>query len=299
MRLAPFIASILLLSPFVLATPLEYFETNIEIDSKVSNFTMMFFFQEAPNETFEYPLPFSIENFKATANFKNYTCVSVPKPWGSLIRCDFSNVSEGGRVLNLKFTSKENVKEIEKNLFFSADVKTPQDVKKMVVKVILSEGYVLINEPKVPTVLVPFSPRDGKEGSDGRKIFVEWEREGVKKGEGISVAVTYESIKPISQFHENYVLLAIGVFLVVAVILIGSRTKKIEVVAPNILKEDERKVIEIIKERGGMCKQRVIVRETDFSKAKVSRIIKELEERGIVTTEKAGRSKKVYLKRSD
>ena len=66
----------------------------------------------------------------------------------------------------------------------------------------------------------------------------------------------------------------------------------------KILKNDERKVIDIIKERGGMCKQRVIVRETDFSKAKVSRLVKDLEERGLLRTEKAGRSKKVYIKKS-
>jgi len=284
---------VILLAPTIAnATPLDYYETRVLVDSEKSKFTMIFLFEEAPSGSLEYPLPFNIKDFESSANFRNYTCNYVEKTWGTLINCDFSHVKEGGRVLNIKFSTNDAVKKIENKFLFSSNIKTPQNVKKMILKVILEKGYVLIEEPEKPTTLVPYSPRDGLEGSDGRRIFIEWKREDVEKGEGIDVSVTYEFVKPIKN-DQNLIFLIIGILILIITVILGTRNKSVDT---SILKDDERKVLDIIRERGGMCKQRVIVRETDFSKAKVSRLIKDLEERGLITTEKSGRSKKVYIK---
>ena len=42
--------------------------------------------------------------------------------------------------------------------------------------------------------------------------------------------------------------------------------------------------------------QKVLVRETDFSKAKVSRLVKSLSERGVLEVEPMGRTNKIKLK---
>lgn len=295
MKIFTFVFALILLAPLAAATPLDYYETVVNLDKEGSSFTFIFLFEEAPDGSLEYMLPFYTKDFETNANFGNYTCESLPKSWGTLISCDFSQVTEGGRALNIKFSASETIREIEDEIMFSADVKTPQDVEKMILKVVLEKGYILIEEPESSTTKIPYSPRDGNEGSDGRRIFIEWERKDVKRGEGIDVSVTYERMLPRVEGNQNIVFLMIGLLILVIIMLVGIKSGGKQDVDISILKENEKKVIDIIKERGGTCKQRAIVRETDFSKAKVSRLVKDLEERGLIKTEKEGRSKKIYL----
>ncbi len=287
---------VLLAMPMVSATPLEYYETVINLDSENAQFTFIFLFEEAPDGMLEYALPFSIEDFNTSANFGNYTCTSSGEQWGTLIKCDFSEVTSGGRALNIKFNTTETTREMEKRVHFNANIKTPQEVEKMVLKAVLQKGYVLIEEPQGPTTMVPYSPSDGVQGSDGRRIFVEWSRENVKKGEGIDVSLTYERIAPQVSGNQNMIFLFIGILILLIIfLLLGLRNRSAKEMDMSILKDDEKRVMEILKERGGMCKQRVIVRETDFSKAKVSRLIKDLEERKLIRTEKEGRTNRIYV----
>ena len=294
-KLAIIIGFILFL-PMVNATPLDYFESVVELDEDESSFTFIFLFREAPEGSFEYILPFRIDDFETSSNFKNYTCKQERKDWGTNINCDFSRVTEAGRALNIKFTTKETIKKIENQYQFSANVKTPQEVGEYLLKVVLEQGIVLIEEPDVSTTMVPYSPTDGTRGSNGREIFVEWEREGVKKGEGIDVTVNYETLNGMVPENNNTVFIMIGILILIIAIMLSVRTKN-ENVDVSVLKKDEKMIIDIIKSSGGMCKQRHVVRETDFSKAKVSRLVKDLEERGLIETEKVGRTKKLYIKK--
>ena len=67
-------------------------------------------------------------------------------------------------------------------------------------------------------------------------------------------------------------------------------------VVTSVLREDERKIVGILESHEGKVIQKVIVRETDFSKAKVSRLVKNLKERGIIDVEPIGRTTKITLK---
>ena len=74
------------------------------------------------------------------------------------------------------------------------------------------------------------------------------------------------------------------------------RRQKVQTVL-SVLKKDEKMVLECLIKRKGECKQRQIVRETDFSKAKVSRILMDLEKRGVIKKERRGRTNIVQLKK--
>jgi len=66
----------------------------------------------------------------------------------------------------------------------------------------------------------------------------------------------------------------------------------------SILSEDERSVLEAVSEQEGI-KQSTLKYRVDFSKSKLSKILKDLEEvRDLITREKSGKTNKVYLKRS-
>jgi len=61
------------------------------------------------------------------------------------------------------------------------------------------------------------------------------------------------------------------------------------------LLEDERRVVALLSERGAVT-QRDIARELAISRVKAHRLVRELERRGIVTTEPRGRTKVVRLR---
>ena len=68
-------------------------------------------------------------------------------------------------------------------------------------------------------------------------------------------------------------------------------------VIESVLNKDENAIVSILKRHDGKAGQKVIVRESDFSKAKVSRLVSNLKERGVVDTEPiSGRENKVILK---
>ena len=70
-------------------------------------------------------------------------------------------------------------------------------------------------------------------------------------------------------------------------------------IAPEMerhLKEDERLILEVLKAKKGKSTQAQLRVSTDFSKAKLSRLLMELEDRKIVLKEKEGKRNLVFLK---
>lgn len=64
----------------------------------------------------------------------------------------------------------------------------------------------------------------------------------------------------------------------------------------DVLKEDEKKIVEIVKAQQGI-QQNTLRLKTDFSKAKLSMLLSDLEKRGIIKKDAFGKTNKVYLRR--
>ena len=75
-----------------------------------------------------------------------------------------------------------------------------------------------------------------------------------------------------------------------------SKRHKVKNILP-VLTEGERKIMEILLREKGTIDQRTIVKETDFSKAKVTRVINDLEKRGLVDKISRGRKNLIKLKK--
>jgi uncharacterized membrane protein len=101
-------------------------------------------------------------------------------------------------------------------------------------------------------------------------------------------------------FMSFMVLLAgiIAIIIIVAVLVYMKKIRGNKVaVVKSVMNKDEKKVIDVLNDHGCKAGQKVIVRETDFSKAKVSRIVKNLKERGVVDTEPiSGRENRIILR---
>ncbi|MBI2583955.1 MAG: winged helix-turn-helix transcriptional regulator [Candidatus Aenigmarchaeota archaeon] len=157
-------------------------------------------------------------------------------------------------------------------------------------------GAVLADKAKLSgTNLRPFEPSFGREGSDGRLIFVTWELVNPKLGEAVSARIIYEPLVGVIDSSLSEIAL-IGLIAIAILMVFGIFWRlrlRTENILP-ILNAAERAVVEILM-KNKTIDQRDIVRATDFSKAKVSRVLKELESRGIVEVTPKGRTKKIKL----
>ena len=75
------------------------------------------------------------------------------------------------------------------------------------------------------------------------------------------------------------------------------KDKGIKLIFP-VLKKDEKLIFNSIMKHGNGVNQKVIVRDSGYSKAKVSKVLKSLSERGLVRLERIGRSNKVYMQKN-
>ena len=250
------ILSIISVPQMVKATNIEYYESLVNLNSSIADYTLTFVFSKPPTGEFEYPLQFHIDNLKTTSNFKNYTCVPESESWGTLIKCDFSRATKEGRAISIMFDTKDNIKKYDNVFYFSTRISVPENVSRMTIKAVLDKGFVLIEKSNEPTALIPFLPKDGHEGSDGRHIYIVWERDNLEKGDVVDVSISYERIIP--ETNDNYLFPLIGILILITALITWAKVKK---QAPSnseisVLMEDEKRVIDILKEHNGMCKQR-------------------------------------------
>ncbi len=164
-------------------------------------------------------------------------------------------------------------------------------------RIVLPEGFGLLQGDGA------VQPSGAEVGSEGRRIFLEWERNDTGLGEVIAYQVRYEELA----VFERIALERLTVLLALAVIALsgavfyiwrrrGGGEKTIASIFP-LLKEDEQDVLQYIIDHEGEVEQRDIVMDLDYSKAKVSRLVSDLEERNLVEKEKQGRINVVALAR--
>ena len=168
-------------------------------------------------------------------------------------------------------------------------------VYNMFSKIYLPETGSLYNQVSNESVF----PRYGNVISDGKHIIVYWERENIMEGDDLVFSVSYALPLGDGSFYDTAIVVIIAVVIIVSLgIFYFKNTYKpvqtLQVVMP-LLREDEKTIIDIMTKYGGETNQKVLVRETDFSKAKVSRILAGLKERGILEIEHIGRTNKVRM----
>ncbi len=152
------------------------------------------------------------------------------------------------------------------------------------VKVDLPKGYIISGR-----VNDSYYPPSGVIGSSGRTIYVSWSVDRPQIGEYLRFYVYYE---PASKTNFIYAIVALLVLAILVVIIYISRSRSKMIL--TALSSDEKRVMEMILKNKNIY-QRDIVRETGFSKAKVSRILKTFEERGLIKRERRGRKSKIKL----
>ncbi len=221
---------------------------------------------------------------------------------GNEILCDIpSHITTKNTTFNLIFLSSKSIKPAGKIYEFAFSKPILDFTENLEIKVILPQKA-FIAENQIGSSINPTNFRLSVDPS-GRRIIVEWKIKKPKLGEKIDFSVLFEIPKQeqiIITEKRSYVFLyvivaALILFASIAAYLILLYRKNQEKKIISVLKDDEKLVLEVIRELGNGCKHKDIVKKTKFSKAKVSRILLELQKRGLIKLERVGKNTRIYI----
>ena len=281
-------------SPVQAALSYHGIQTTINNDlSTVTNITLKF---SGPETRLEYITSVPISSLKTSGNFGPVACGMSRRGTGSIINCSLSGITADKNTLYLNIISNGAVNysygRYHCNMGYAVSLKAEQVFS----LIQLPDSAALADNP--PNM--SYDPASSTTITDGQNIMVIWDGGNVTAGQRLDFRAEY-NLPPITGPVTRYILIGAGasVLIVIAVALIyirrASRFSKGKVIA-SVLNADENRVVEIIAAAGSGALQKHIVRESGFSKAKVSRLVKSLGGRGVVRVEPvSGRENRVLL----
>jgi uncharacterized membrane protein len=284
---------ILLLCTPAFCQDLYQYEANVEIfDDLTSHSQIKLVFSDSAFDDISFTIENSPQNLNITSPA---SCSKTEKSWGVSIYCDLA--FQKGQDFNIivDYDSNGLVKNRDKYFVFTDAYKAPVQTKNLLVLVKVPEGMGLIK----PEVDQPYNPSTATVGTDGRRPILAWQKSNVSAGDGLAVTVSFEKIALITNY-SRYIGMQIGVFLIILSIALAlykfyfKKKGQMKVVLP-VLKADEKIVFEKLLSQKGVTNQKVLVKESNYSKAKVSKVLKSLQERGLIRLERIGRTNRVYL----
>ncbi len=258
-------------------------------DDKTTDWDVGLFYKENVTKSDFYVLA-RITAVEVSVNNTFVDCTTTKRDIGTGIICPELPATDK---VTYKFHGYDTISNFEGLQIFSQRFPITELVDKITITAKLPLGTAVVEQSKISgTGLQRFEPVWGKEGSDGRRIYVIWERSSPKLGEAINVSIIYEQI--LDNQAGLIMIPAIGAMFIILIYIFRKRFAKD--IMP-ILTDNERKVMEIIIREKKDVDQRSIVRETDYSKSKVSRVLRNLENRGLIERFRKGRTNMVKFKR--
>lgn len=238
----------------------------------------------------------------ASLNDRSLNCYVNQLNIGSEILCENpSGIIHENTTFNLILISSENLNR-KGNVYEFIFSKPILDLTENLEVIVVLPPKAFIAESEIGSSINPTNFRLSVDPS-GRRIIVQWKIEKPNLGERTDFSILFEipEEKPviIAEKESNLILyvsgiislLAIGVVIYLFLLYRRKQEKKII----SVLKDDEKFVLEVIKELGNGCKHKDVVKRTKFSKAKVSRILLELQKRGLIRLERVGKNTKIYI----
>ena len=187
---------------------------------------------------------------------------------------------------------------------FLINMKFKYNINNLKIKLVLPEGAAL-KKPMIERGITSGSiyPKPTQETTDGRSLIFIWEKQDIKQGDEISI---FTQIQPKTNYFPIIFTSVAIILIITGLILIltkkkkpepkeKTRTKREDLVEKH-LKPDEEQIVKVLRLKQGSCEQGTLRVITNFSKAKLSRLLMELEERKIVYKEKRGKKNLVFLK---
>jgi len=322
MRLIILLLLVLFLLPVTSAQEISDYRVDAEIDGQTLYETVAISIlnnHDYSLREINYPFSGKVENLKSydsQGGLKSETNYIGDKTY---VKVYFRGtlMPEGEYTVRHEFQTPQKISEYNNTYLVSTAYSLLANVKNFDLTLRLPEGMGIV-EGEANIV-----PKPDDVTTDGRHIILKWTKQNPTE---YRVFVRYEplvlkttpptttqaptTLPPINipQFPVWYSYLPlISAVLIILLIIIASyiMADKWRVKLPfsknrdisekiDILKEDEQEILRIIMESDGIV-QRKIQDLAGFSKAKVSKILSELEKRGAIRKEQIGRRNKIYL----
>jgi len=310
--LAAFLLFFLLINMQVsFATDVEYHQIKIYLNPQgYALFNITVKYSSLTSERVPYFLLYSnIIGLKAYDSKGLMNCTEKPTVYGTFISCKPNMKERKNYTVHITFILKglvhpfsqekpQNQQDNHAKYIFRYEYNIKEPTKTMEIMLYLPEGFGLVKMKNT----TPYYPKNAIITSDGRHVILEWNLKNPELGNTLLFSAIYEKVLPMmpktffNRFSQQIWLITFLVilFLLFLIYKVMERRK----IAFELIREDERKILEYLEaNKDKFVKQKDIVRHTGFSKAKVSRLITELEKRGIVERERIGRTNRVRLKK--
>lgn len=282
-------ASILFLISGAAATTVSHKAVTVDLTTSEVNVDMHI--EELTPSKFTYFTSYNIENFHANLDGEELECDVEKTVVESKVSCEVPR--NQNLDIEMNYTASGLITERENNKkIFEYTQNFIRPTRNYTLTAILPEGAVLLDNENISNSIVP---SDGEVGSNGRRITVEWSRQP-EIGQSMAFRTIYEDLSPRFQYTE------LGLIAVlIALISIIGYLAYLRISRENVekmydeLSDDQVEAIEELRANSGSMLQKDLVESLDYSKAKVSGIVSELVDKGIVAKEKQGRSNKLVI----
>ena len=290
---------ILLLLPIASAVQISSYDSEAVVESKIVHEEILIFVDYNNENSIELLLTPGINNLEASINDVSADCQLREIEGATKITCPIAVNSD--YFIKLEFDTTFPLVSLDSRMLFSQEFKLNDSVDKFVFRLKLPERAVL---PEETSKFV--TPEPSKIYSDGRRIILLFEETNIRD---FKVSAIYEPAA------ESNSLFLVGIFflalIVLGFVLLKKRWKKPakeEKTEPaQEIKEepkeeeklyllpDEKGIVHLLKQASGPIRQKDIENQITFSKAKLSRVLRSLEERGIIKRVPRGNTNLVEL----
>ena len=271
---------------------IKFYKIDVRIDEESRSFVQLVMTFRQPDTRFAFKVLGRVENFNASSNAGPVEC-QVAVSGTSDIDCAM-NLTDMQKELRLSFETTDFVKPLDNKFYFSADMTPHAYADSAVASLRLPPNSLLVGEDISSSVLS--YPDKASAHIAGGNILINWDFLSLAAADNLKLEVLYEqvSVPPWFQLRLRYFVLAGAAFAVVLGFIIVRHFRRSEKLVLSVLDEYERKIVDIVSAEGEV-KQKKIVELTNMSKAKVSRVIKSLVNRGVVDVERSGRTNRVRM----
>jgi uncharacterized membrane protein len=291
------------------AAQISSYDAEAVIENGIVKESLLIFVEYDSETSIELLLPPGVRNLAASVNDASVVCQQKEVIGATQVNCPVPVSSD--YFVNLEFETTFPIVSLDDRKLFSQDFSFNQTIREFNFRLKLPERAVL-PEPVEQFV----SPEPTRIYSDGRRIILSYEASGINV---FDTSVIYEPAKG----PTTNLTLAVSFLVLVAVGLLlmklgkskrktGESPRPVASKAAPYAKElpkekkeepedklyllpDEKGIIKILKDAGKPVRQRDIEKHITFSKAKLSRVLRNLEERGIIKRIPRGNTNLVEL----
>ena len=264
----------------------DIYEQEFNINNNEADVLIKINFDDLKYYNFNLNLPEDANNLKVLIDDKEKE-VSIND--------NFAIINGTSRNLTISYSSGEYIENAKKT-YFTAEVVSLLD-EKLKIRVILPEGAALDKSFKNNLEEASVYPKPGKIETNGKNLIITWNYDA-EKNENFPLFVIYN----IKNFNYIYLIISLMILIIIISFVI-KKNKKIKIktikIKDNIeehLKEEEKLIVNILKQKKGECTQATLVTLTSMSKASLSRLLNELEKRNIIEKEQKGNRNLIILK---